>query len=202
MPNYKQIGVIAAGFLLIAVMILSVIIPVITGIGTNPLVNVEGIYEYSGGQWKKINSNGTLWLPEGEGTYLIYFRNLNCPACQQFDTVWSEYFKSYLPKSPYNITPVEIVCTFFSSSCSDPSAKATYSAIENALGQYFGTPYLMLISNGTFLYMDFPPVTSSGTFSAQLLNQTISNAIYQHLRSIAGETNTTTQQPSNITASS
>jgi len=181
MPSGKQVAVIAAGVLLIAVMVLSVIIPLITGLGTSPLVNVEGIYEYSGGGWKKINSNGTVWLPQGEGNYLIYFRNLNCPSCQQFDAAWSEYFKSYLFKSPYNITPVEVVCTYFSYSCSDPSAKALFSAFENALGQYFGTPYLVIISNGSFIYFNFPPTDSSGAYSAQTLNQTVSQVLYQHL---------------------
>ncbi|MGB9725549.1 MAG: hypothetical protein ACP5I2_04770 [Fervidicoccaceae archaeon] len=196
MPSGKQIAVIAAGFLLIIIMVLSVIIPVISGLGTNPLVNVEGIYEYSGG-WTKINSNGTVWLPRGNGTYLIYFRNLNCPACQQFDPIWSQYFKDYLFKSPYKITPVEVVCTYFSGNCQDPSAKALFSAFENALGQYFGTPYLVLISNGTFLYFSFPPTDSTGAYSAQLLNQTISSILYEHLHP---QTNTTT--PSTNTTSS
>lgn len=205
MPSGKQIAVIAAGLLLIIVMILSVIIPVLSGLGTNPLVNVEGIYEYSGGGWIKINSNSTVWLPEGTGTYLIYLRNLNCPACQQFDPIWSQYFKSYLFKSPYNITPVEVVCTYFSGNCQDPSAKATFYAFENALGQYFGTPYLVLISNGTFLYFGFPPTDSSGAYSAQVLNNTIASIIYQHLHpqnttSTTAPEGNTTNAPANTTS--
>jgi hypothetical protein len=190
-PNAKQIAVISAGVLLIAIMILSVVIPLITGIGTNPVVNVEGIYVYNNGNWKKIDTNGTLWLPKDKGTYLIYFRNLNCPACQQFDAAWSDYFKNYMPKSSFNITPVEIVCTYFSSNCQDPSARATFNAFEQSLGQYFGTPYIVLISNGTFIYFNFPPVESNGTFSSQSLNQTITEVLYNYYHPPT-QTNTTT----------
>jgi hypothetical protein len=182
MPNAKQLAVIIIGIAFISLMVFAIVVPIFSGFGIQPIVNSEGVYVYYHNKWIKENTNNTAWFPKDNGTYLIYLRNLNCPACQNFDPVWSEYMTNYLlSKNPYNITPVEIVCTYFSSSCTDPSAKATFSFYEQLLGNYFGTPYLVLISNLSFIYYNFPPINNTGYFDASLLNQTISTVLYNYL---------------------
>lgn len=192
MVSKRQAIIIVSGFVLIIVMILSILIPIISGFGFQPLVNVEGIYVYEGGNWKKVNTNGTFWFPTDNGTYLIYLRNLQCPACQRFDPAWADFLTNYLLKNnKYNITPVEIVCTYFSGNCADPSAKATFQLYEQVLGNYFGTPYLILISNQSFIYYNFPPISSGGSFSSSLLNQTIIDLMKNFMTPKTNTTNTT-----------
>jgi hypothetical protein len=177
----KKILVIAAGSLLIVAMVLGVVIPVLSGFGgkSKLYVGAEGVYIYEKKGWHRVDTGGKPWVPQDNKTYLIYFKNLECTHCRMFDPTWVEYVSGYSMID--NLTPVEIVCTWFTQQCNDPSARASFAGYENLGNGNFGTPWLVLIYNRTIVYYYVPPTTPQGGYDAKLLHETVMKAIQYYL---------------------
>ncbi len=178
----KKILVIAAGGLLIVAMVLGVVIPVFSGLGgsSSLYVGAEGVYIFKNGKWRRIDTKGNPWVPSDNATYLVYFKNLECSHCRAFDPSWVEYVKDYSIKD--NVTPVEIVCTWFTQQCDDQSARISFDAYARLSNGNFGTPWLVLFYNRSIIYYYLPPVNQKGEFSAELVHQVVVKSImfYEH----------------------
>ncbi len=173
----KRLIVIVAGGLLILAMTLGVIIPLISGMtgGGALTINAEGVYIYDNGEWRKQDTGGNPWVPKDNGTYLIYFKNLECSHCRVFDPVWIEYIEQYSQQD--NLTPVEIVCTWFTQQCKDDSARASFAAYASLSNGQFGSPWLVLIYNQSIIYYYIPPLNDDGEFSAPLIHDMVQQSI-------------------------
>lgn len=148
------------GFMVLVVMILGILVPLIIAImgSSSYEINAEGTYIFSGNKWVKIDYGSSPWLPTDNSSYIIYFKNINCPHCREFDPHWTEFVKKY--SSEINATIIEVVCTYFQLACSEPTALSTFNAF-----QVTSSPLLVIISNMTLLYYGVPPFNSTELFN-------------------------------------
>jgi len=146
--------------LLLAVMVLGVIVPLLVSLTSSSKyeVNAEGVYVLKNGKWVKLDYGYSPWLPEDNSSYIIYFRNLNCLHCREFDPHWTDFVKKY--SHSVNATLVVVVCTYFQLACQDPTALSTFSAFQVA-----ASPLLVVVSNMTLLYYGVPPFDSAELYN-------------------------------------
>lgn len=85
------------------------------------LPNSDGVYVYEHGMWRKILAEGPF-VPEMEGVYAIYFRNLRCPGCSVFDDIWLKFVSLYSANANY----VVIQCKNFFVECNDITASDSF----------------------------------------------------------------------------
>jgi len=143
--NTRVLVLLAGGVLIIA-MILGVVIPLFQGVATSKHeINTEGVFIYINGKWERINLGQSPWVPPDNSSYLVYFKNTQCPHCKEFDPIWGEYVDKYASKD--NVTPVQIVCTWFTQQCTDPTAYASFSAYRVPF-----SPALMVVYNMSIIY--------------------------------------------------
>ncbi len=151
-----RILVLLSGGILIAAMVLAVVIPLITGIGSsNDIIDAEGVFIKEGGKWRRIDLDNNPWIPSDNRTYLIYFKNINSRECKEFDTAWLDYLRKYAAED--NVTPVQIVCSWFAQQCADETASACFLAYRVPF-----TPAILVVSQQKILYYGPPPSNSTG----------------------------------------
>lgn len=159
---------VVLGLAVLIVMILGVLVPLLLALtGSSKYeVNAEGVYVLRDDKWVKVDYGYAPWLPSDNSSYIIYFRNLNCPHCREFDPHWSEFLQRH--SHDINATVVMVVCTYFQLACSDPTATSTFSAF-----QVTASPLIVVISNMTLLYYGVPPFNSTElyNFTYNLLKQ-------------------------------
>jgi hypothetical protein len=155
----KKLSVIL-GLVVLVIMILGVLVPLFLALtGSSKYeVNAEGVYILSNDKWVKLDYGYSPWLPMDNSSYIVYFRNLNCPQCREFDLHWTEFLRKH--SRDVNATFVMVVCTYFQLSCSDPTAISTFNAF-----QVTASPLLVVISNMTLLYYGVPPFNSTELYN-------------------------------------
>lgn len=148
------------GAVILAIMVLGVLVPLLlTLTGSSRYeVNAEGVYVFRGGEWERVDLGYSPWIPADNGSYIVYFRNLNCPHCREFDPHWWEFVDKYSAK--VNATAVTVVCTYFQLACSDPTAISTFNAFRVS-----ASPMLVVISNATILYYGIPPFNATELYN-------------------------------------
>lgn len=176
----KRILVLISGGVLIVAMVAGVVIPLLSGIGTGSnTINVEGVYMLVGDQWVKQELGPQPWLPPDNGTYFVYFKNLECPACKAFDPIWDRYVEEYVKggRGPA-VIPVVVSCTWFTQQCSDPTAFTSFAAYRVPF-----SPALLVWHNGTIAYYGQAPQTPED------LNKLVQDAIEgKYLQQLYGNT--------------
>ena len=161
----RRLLVLISGGILILAMILGVVIPLLAGLGSGSTnINAEGVFVLEKGKWIKKDLNGSPWIPPDNRTYLVYFKNLECPHCKAFNPTWDEYVKKYSQKD--NVIPVIISCTWFTQQCSEPNARASFIAYRVPF-----TPALLVWHNGTPMY--YGPAPQSPQEISQLVKDAI-----------------------------
>ncbi|MEM1619916.1 MAG: protein disulfide isomerase family protein [Fervidicoccaceae archaeon] len=152
------------GALLVLVLLAGYLLPLIGSLLEKSYeVSSEGVYVLTESRWTRVKLDGYFWSPPDNGGYIVYFNNLRCPACRAFDPTWEDFAKKY---GRENFTLVEVVCTWFAISCSDPTARATFNAYS-----IYQSPTLMVIYNMTILYKGVPPTAADEIF--KLFNEAI-----------------------------
>ncbi|MEM4848742.1 MAG: hypothetical protein QXM55_03815 [Ignisphaera sp.] len=106
----------------------------------------EGVYIYIEGSWQKYITEGPF-VPEVDGVYILYFRNIKCPGCKTFDKIWSEFISTYTTAANYAV----IQCNNFFIECSDYTASNSF-----IFYLVFETPQVVVvvIENGTPVYIE------------------------------------------------
>lgn len=83
--------------------------------------NDDGIYMCYSDSFHKVVADGPF-VPEVDGVYVIYFRNVMCPGCKAFDKVWQSFVSAYRDKAKY----VVIQCKNFFHECKDSTASDSF----------------------------------------------------------------------------
>lgn len=156
------------GLIILSILMLGVVVPLVMALlgSSGYEINAEGVYLLEGKRWKKLDLGGHPWLPEKDHNYVIYFRNLKCPHCAEFDRYWVEFLDKY--SHDINATFVQVVCTYFILACSDPTAIATFNAFQVSF-----SPLLVITSDTKLLYYGVPPFNSTElyTFTTSVLSK-------------------------------
>lgn len=114
------------------------------------IASSEGVFIFNAslGGWIRMDLGASPWVPPDNATYLVYFKNLNCPACRAFDPVWDQYVEEYVKGGEGEpVTPVVVSCTWFTQQCGDPTALASFIAY-----QVQSTPTLVVWKNGSIVH--------------------------------------------------
>ncbi|MEB3773824.1 MAG: thioredoxin family protein [Desulfurococcales archaeon] len=92
----------------------------------------HGIYKLSDGTWILYRREGGPLKPgeAGDGTYIIYFYNIRCPACRMFSPQWSIFAETMAPKLGENIHLFVVLCDWFSRDCDSPAAAETFNTLD------------------------------------------------------------------------
>lgn len=184
----KRILVLVAGGVLILAMVLGVIIPLFMGIGAGAnTINTEGVFVLLNGKWVRQELGASPWIPTDNGTYIVYFKNLECPACKAFDPIWDEYVEEYVKKGRGEpVTPVVVSCTWFTQRCSDPTAYASFVGYQVPF-----SPALLVWHNGTVMYYGQAPQTPSEL--DQLVKEAVSGEYLRRALEQAGNATSANQ---------
>lgn len=113
------------------------------------LKSEEGVFIY-GKQKRKTKINYIPpWRSDKKHIYIVYFRNLKCPACRfLYDKIWI----TYLPKFTELAIPAEVTCEYFAKQCSDEWAK-----MEFLLTDVHATPTIAVLYGGEVIFKDTAP---------------------------------------------
>ncbi|MEB3861016.1 MAG: thioredoxin family protein [Desulfurococcales archaeon] len=107
----------------------------------------HGIYKYKDGDWILVRREGRpLSIGEdGDGTYIIYFYNIKCPACRIFTPQWEAFTKLANKKLNAPLHIYIVLCEWFSSQCTSPAAASTFIEMDIT-----STPTVVIakVSNG------------------------------------------------------
>lgn len=157
-PRSKIMSIV--GLMILVVLVLGVIVPLVMALtgSSRYEVNSEGVYVWKNDKWQRVDLGRSPWMPDVGPNYIIYFRNLNCPHCREFDQHWNEFLKRY--GNEVNATLVQVVCTYFTLACSDLTAMATFEAFGVTL-----SPLIVVVSNYTILYYGAPPFNSTELYN-------------------------------------
>lgn len=123
----------------------------------------EGVYLYTEGRWQRLITEGPF-VPEADGTYVIYFRNIKCPGCKAFDKVWLEFVSTYTSAANYAV----IQCNNFFIECNDITASDSF-----VFYLIFETPQVVVvvIENGMPVYIE----REAGVLSVGVLKDFVLN---------------------------
>lgn len=106
----------------------------------------DGVYIYELNKWRKIFIDGPF-VPEINGIYVIYFRNLKCPGCKIFDDIWTKFISFYSTNANYVI----IQCKNFFIECNNITASDSF-----IFYLAFETPQIIVVvtENGIPIYIE------------------------------------------------
>lgn len=106
----------------------------------------EGVYIYAKKSWRKHVAEGPF-VPEVDGIYVLYFRNIKCPGCKTFDKIWLEFVSTYTVAANYAV----IQCKNFFIECSDSTASNSF-----IFYLVFETPQVVIavIEDGVPVYIE------------------------------------------------
>jgi len=92
----------------------------------------HGIYRYVDGSWRIYRRDGeALRLGEvGDGTYVIYFYNIRCPACRMFSPQWSIFAEVLSRRLEGNLHIFVVLCDWFARECSSQAASMTFESYD------------------------------------------------------------------------
>ena len=107
----------------------------------------DGIYIYQNGAYERLKIEGPF-VPERDGTYIIYFRNKRCPGCKAFDRKWNIFVKRF--RTDFGSLAI-VQCTNFFHECGDQAAADTF-----IFYLVFATPQIIvvIIENGVPVYVE------------------------------------------------
>jgi thiol-disulfide isomerase/thioredoxin len=54
----------------------------------------NGVYVWNGTSFEPLNVSGSVFVPQGDGVYVLYFHNNQCPVCRRFEPVLVEALRS------------------------------------------------------------------------------------------------------------
>lgn len=88
----------------------------------------HGIYIYDRGEdkWVLSRSDGSPYVPVGNGFYVMYFDNTKCPACRIYDLAWYPATK-ILSNRFKDLNFIIILCEWFSSKCRSEAASRSFN---------------------------------------------------------------------------
>lgn len=98
-------------------------------------VDVEsphGIYYYDKekNEWVLVmRDNGILDPFLGDGYYVIYFDNTECPACRIYDLSWYSFIELF-GKDYENINFMIVLCAWFARECDSKAASESFKKYE------------------------------------------------------------------------
>lgn len=151
----KRVAILA----LLLLMVLGVVTPLLLALRSSGLeIESEGVYFLKNGKWERVSLGARPWLPEENYSYVIYFRNLNCPHCREFDRYWTEFLKKY--SKEVNASIVVVSCTYFTIACEDETAAATFLAFYVTI-----SPLIVVLHNGGVLYYGVPPFNATELYT-------------------------------------
>ncbi|MEM0044285.1 MAG: hypothetical protein QXJ51_04590 [Sulfolobales archaeon] len=118
--------------------------------GTPPNMIPNGVYvwDWDKSLFYRVNSSGgrSYYLPESDGYYLYYFHNNLCPHCQYFESKLQPFLRSGGANDlKGKIEIILVACNWFTSDCTDPIARNTFTAFNVLSSPTF---LLIRISNG------------------------------------------------------
>lgn len=92
----------------------------------------HGIYLYRDGDWVLYRREGDpIRLGEaGDGTYIIYFYNIKCPACRMFTPQWEIFVKLAEKKLKGRLHIFTVLCEWFSRECNSTAAARSFDEMD------------------------------------------------------------------------
>lgn len=99
----------------------------------------NGIYIWKGDGYTRLDIDNEEKLFSTPGYYLIYFHNNSCPSCRRFYPLLESMIKNSV-KELVEILHIRVVCDWFTSNCSDNTAKRLFAVFN-----VYSTPKLLLV---------------------------------------------------------
>ena len=92
----------------------------------------HGIYVYRDGDWRLYRRDGEPLKPGelGDGTYVIYFYNIQCPACRMFTPQWIMFSETVARKHGDRVKLLIVLCDWFSKECTSKAAAETFDTMD------------------------------------------------------------------------
>lgn len=106
----------------------------------------NGIYKFKDNNWVLLRVNGLPLNPgeDGDGIYVIYFDNTQCPACRRYDPEWFEFVKGNSNEAHFYI----VLCEWFARQCNSKAASLTF-ILHNVKAS--PTTIFALVKNGAII---------------------------------------------------